>query len=464
MKKYNNMVTFYHDIEQDLDSDADPKICIKIIDEFLQLEKKYNISSTYNIVGSLFNKFPELINKIKRDGHDISFHSYTHNTDWTADIYAQEIEMCRNSDDKIIGYRSPRSLWNETTLHALWKYGFLWNAEYDNKSEPYFIYKNIVRLPIATDDWGIHVNDIKTEDWINKFSELLDSRKYFGFGTHDFTFSKDPQRYLEAYEKVIQIASEKNVLICNFSQVADLFRRTCLSEFYTDISKNWNKDTRVLYRTKRFQELIRAEAEELKKPVVADLGSGGGVLSVQLQDIASKIYCVDNSNGMLTDLTPDHKIEPILGEVTNTNISSDSVDFIICARVLEYITSPDHVANEIKRIGKLGGKFLVTVPAYLDDGPSNEGGVPDKLRKHFKAEEISSWANQIGSGELIGVHYFQGEPENEKDEVRYRIIEKKQPKDLIPTNWVFIGTIENKQNAYFNYSTIPLHYFYFNKF
>jgi len=123
---------------------------------------------------------------------------------------------------------------------------------------------------------------------------------------------------------------------------------------------------------------------------------------------------------------------------------------------LEYITSPDYVANEIKRIGKPGGKFLVTVPAYLDDGPANEGGVPDKLRKHFTAEEITYWANQIGTGELIGIHYFEGEPQNEKEEIKYRDIENEQPKDVLPTNWVFVGTIENKQNSSVNYNPIPL--------
>ena len=40
MNKYNNMVTFYHDIEQDIESDADPDACIRIIDDFLRIEKK----------------------------------------------------------------------------------------------------------------------------------------------------------------------------------------------------------------------------------------------------------------------------------------------------------------------------------------------------------------------------------------------------------------------------------------
>ena len=93
------------------------------------------------------------------------------------------------------------------------------------------------------------------------------------------------------------MALENDVLISNFSQAADLYRRDCLADFNTNISKIWNKDKKVLYRTVRFQELIRAGVEKLSNPVVADLGSEGGVLSAQLKDIASKIYCVDNSTG-----------------------------------------------------------------------------------------------------------------------------------------------------------------------
>ncbi len=52
----SNMVTFYHDIEQDIDSDikADPEECRRIVNEFLRLEARYNIPVTYNVVGKLF--------------------------------------------------------------------------------------------------------------------------------------------------------------------------------------------------------------------------------------------------------------------------------------------------------------------------------------------------------------------------------------------------------------------------
>ena len=141
-----------------------------------------------------------MIQKIIDSGHDIAFHSYYHNPDWKPEIYKNEVETCRHVNNKIIGYRSPRSLWDDTTLHALCKNGFLWNAEYNTSPVLYFIHKGIVRLPIALDDWSIYTGDLKVEDWIDKFSELLGSRKYFGFGTHDFIFSKEPEKCLSAYE------------------------------------------------------------------------------------------------------------------------------------------------------------------------------------------------------------------------------------------------------------------------
>lgn len=446
MKPKSNMVTFYHDIEQDIDSDigADPEECRRMVDDFLRLEARYNISVTYNVIGKLFLEQPDLIEHILDYGQEVAFHSYHHRAH--PRYYADEIDLCKKAPtcSRVYGYRSPQSRWNQTTTKNLWDSGFLWNAESDEHKEPYFIHKGLVRLPIADDDWDLHTGKLDSKSWVKQFSDLLKTRRYFGFGSHDCITSFAPKERLDAWERILQTAAESDCLIVSFSEAADLFRRAKLSQYYSAAAKNWNYDTKSLYRTRRFQEIIRYEAEKLDLPVVADLGSGGGVLSLPLQDIAEKIYCVDNAPGMIRDVGRSSRVEACVGEVSESNLPDKSVDFVICARVIEYLFWHERLSDEIKRICRPGGTYLVTFPALCGTVPSPAGPAPDRIRHYFTPAEILEWADRIGPGELIGVQYEQAEPRGVGDEERYRAIEKDPPTGACPMNWVYVGTVQRE--------------------
>jgi len=281
-------------------------------------------------------------------------------------------------------------------------------------------------------------------------------RPYFGFGSHDSVTSFAPDERLKAWERVLQIAIEKQTVLVTFSEAADLFRRAALSQHYSINAKNWNRETKTLYRTKRFREMIRAEAEKLNQPVIADLGSGGGVLSSPLKDIARKIYCVDNAPGMIADVDSHSRITGYLGEVTDSNLPDNSIDLVICARFIEYLFWPDRLADEIKRIGKIGATYFVTFPALPGSPPSHDGPPPRRIRYYFTPDEIQRWANQIGPGRLIGIQYEIPEPDNPEVEQHYREIEKNPPLETYPTDLVYIGTIQNKFTSKPYRKTIPV--------
>jgi len=161
-----SMVTFYHDIEQNIDSKANPKERRQMVKEFLALEKKYGVPATYNVVGKLFQEQPDLIEWIIQSGQEVAFHSYNHQSDWKPEYYSDEIDLSRKVSSLPCGYRSPRSQWNQTTLKTLWEKGFLWTAEGDIHKEPYFIYQGLVRLPIAGDDWSLHMGRLSVDEWV----------------------------------------------------------------------------------------------------------------------------------------------------------------------------------------------------------------------------------------------------------------------------------------------------------
>ncbi|HJH27344.1 MAG TPA: hypothetical protein C5S37_11400 [Methanophagales archaeon] len=105
----SRMVTFYHDIEQDIDSKAKQEECRQMLKEFLKLEKKYDVPATYNVVGKLFQEQPDLIKWIHQEEQEVAFHSYNHQSDWQPEYYSDEIDLCRKVSSLPRGYRSPRS-------------------------------------------------------------------------------------------------------------------------------------------------------------------------------------------------------------------------------------------------------------------------------------------------------------------------------------------------------------------
>jgi len=225
-----------------------------------------------------------------------------------------------------------------------------------------------------------------------------------------------------------------------------LFRRSALSEYYSETASDWNRATEPLYRTRRFREMIRAEAEKLERPAVADLGSGGGVLTTGLRDLASVIHCVDNSEGMLADVDARGCVRPQLGEATDSGLLDASIDLVVCARVIEYLFWPDLLADEIRRIARPGATYLVTFPAERGEVPSRDGPPPDRIRRYFTADEIERWASRIGPGRLHAVQYDAAEPADEAEERRYRALERSAPPGDLPTNWVYIGQVEAAGN------------------
>jgi peptidoglycan/xylan/chitin deacetylase (PgdA/CDA1 family)/SAM-dependent methyltransferase len=426
-------------VEQDIDSEADPQACRRAVKRLLELEQRYGITATYNVVGKLFREQPDLIEWIVAAGAEVAFHSYHHFPDWQPTHYSSEPALCRELSASIKGYRSPRSRWDEATLTSLLAHGFLWNAESDSHPVPYFIHGGIVRLPIAGDDWPVQTGKLDVDEWIACFREHLRTRRYFGFGSHDTVTSFSPEERLAAWERILQIIKTEGVLAVTFSEAADLFRRSELMSYYNEPGRNWNERTKELYRTRRFQELIRQEAETLERPVVVDLGSGGAVLTAPLVDIAAKVICVDNCPGMLTDADP--RVTTVLQDVTDTGLPQGCADLIVCARVIEYLYWPDRLAEEMRRIARPGAIYFVTFPAVRDGKSPPGSDAPDRIRHYFRPEEIRDWSKPLGEGVLLGIQYDPKEPANDAEESRYRTVERELAGGGSPTNWVLVGRV-----------------------
>ena len=217
-------VSFYHDIEQDCGGVADVARCRCIVGEFLRLEKQYGVAATYNVVGRLFREQPDLIEMIRAGGQEVAFHSYHHQPDWRPAYYAEEVRLCREASPLPRGYRSPRSEWDRETIRACWRQGLSWSAEADPAGEPYLIYRGLVRLPIAGDDWSLHTGKRSPRQWVEYFSDMLLRRRYVAFGSHDCVASFAPQERLGAWEELLKRAVAAGAELVSLSAAADACR------------------------------------------------------------------------------------------------------------------------------------------------------------------------------------------------------------------------------------------------
>ena len=451
------IVCFYHDIEQDFDSSADPEVCRDVVRRFAELEQRYGARATYDVVGKIQTEQPDLLEIIRAAHHEVAFHSHGHHRDWNKDYYAEEVALCRAASALPRGYRSPRSQWGRETLEALWENGFLWSAENEPRTpEPYFIHKGLVRLPILGDDWPAHTGRQSREDWVAEFRAAVDSRVFTAVGMHDCVAAEEPDAWLATWEEMLKIASKKGLQMLTFSEAADLFRRGAVARHYDLTAVRWNAHSQQLYRSKRFQELIRAEAEALDNPVVADLASAGGVQSFGITDICSRIYCVDNSPGMVDSVEDRAPLEGRLGELTATGLPDESCDMVFCVNAIEYVYEFEDLAEEIKRIAKPGATCLVAFPA--------EGGCPvrpptcppDRIQRYFTRDDVERFGARIGNGQIFGVQFDATEPASDTEEARYRQLDDVQPADKIPMFWVYVGTHEREAMPDSGLRLIPL--------
>ena len=94
---------------------------LKNIPFILDLLKEYNIKATFFIVGKIAQKYPEIINIIIKNDHELAFHGWSHIPLWKINQHSFKSELKRflNLHPKCIGYRAPSFSLNENSKWAI---------------------------------------------------------------------------------------------------------------------------------------------------------------------------------------------------------------------------------------------------------------------------------------------------------------------------------------------------------
>jgi len=157
------------------------------------------------------------------------------------------------------------------------------------------------------------------------------------------------------------------------------------------LRKIWSDD---LLRARALMRLIPGGLR------VADIGTGTGVLALELARLGVQVIAVDHSERMLEAARAklaDEALEGVelrLGEASALPIEDASVDAAFAHMVLQYLPSPGEAVREMARITTPGGRVVVVDFARHErEWMREELGV---LRLGFEADEIAGLFAEAG--------------------------------------------------------------------
>jgi ubiquinone/menaquinone biosynthesis C-methylase UbiE/DNA-binding transcriptional ArsR family regulator len=172
--------------------------------------------------------------------------------------------------------------------------------------------------------------------------------------------------------------------------------------FFDSVGPEWDAVRKVFNDDAlRARGIARLVSPDL---LVADIGTGTGILASELASLGLRVIAVDSSKRMLeaarTKFERDGlaSIELREGDVAALPIADDEVDAALAHMVLHYLPFPAEAVREMARCVKPGGSVVVVdFVSHQHEWMRQELGVQ---WLGFSAEEVAGWFADAGLCEL----------------------------------------------------------------
>ncbi len=168
--------------------------------------------------------------------------------------------------------------------------------------------------------------------------------------------------------------------------------------FFDSVGPEWDALRKVFN-----DDALRARAvARLVEPrlAVADIGTGTGVLAIELARLGLRVVAVDNSARMLDaarakiDAAGLDGIELRRGEASALPLTDSEVDAALAHMVIHYLPSPAEGIREMARAVKPGGAVVVVdFVAHDHEWMRQELGV---MWLGFRPDEVEQWYREAG--------------------------------------------------------------------
>ena len=108
---------------------------VKGIDKILEFLRKHDTYATFFMVGEILEKFPDILDKILENGHEIGFHTMYHSrldSDNFQEKFSKELDdFARLTNNKSKGFRAPTFSLNENcswVIDVLEEFGYVYDS------------------------------------------------------------------------------------------------------------------------------------------------------------------------------------------------------------------------------------------------------------------------------------------------------------------------------------------------
>ncbi len=174
--------------------------------------------------------------------------------------------------------------------------------------------------------------------------------------------------------------------------------------FFDSVGPEWDALRKVFN-----DDALRAHAmTRLLTPglAVADIGTGTGILAIELARLGMRVVAIDHSARMLDAARAkiasedDLDVELRYGEASALPVSDGEMDAALAHMVLHYLPSPGDAIAEMARVVKPGGTVIA-----VDFVPHQHEWMRQELGVSwlgFSIEEVANWFEQVG---LVGFRH-----------------------------------------------------------
>jgi ArsR family transcriptional regulator len=172
--------------------------------------------------------------------------------------------------------------------------------------------------------------------------------------------------------------------------------------FFDSVGPEWDAVRKVFN-----DDALRARAIARLVPpdlLVADIGTGTGILASELARLGLRVIAIDNSSRMLDAARAklEHGgatgVEIREGDVSSLPLADSEVDAALAHMVLHYLPSPGEAIREMARVVKAGGSVIV-----VDFVEHQHEWMRQELGVHwlgFREEEVEGWFEAAGLAAL----------------------------------------------------------------
>lgn len=217
----------------------------------LEILRKYELRATFPVTGLTAEWYPEVVQAIVADGHEIATHGYRHvplfrldRDEEREEIEAATKAVATASGRTPVGWRSPMYSTTPNTIELLAENGYLWNSDFHNDDLPYLLEaagKTIVEIPAGLDDWELsllqvpesvgmggvpysspsHVTDVLVSQFNMLYQESADGPRMMQYCMHP-KITGLPYRAWGLQQLIEHMKSYEGVWFCTMEELAAL--------------------------------------------------------------------------------------------------------------------------------------------------------------------------------------------------------------------------------------------------